>query len=78
MPQAPNKIWEDKGLQNTPNFGHKTSFFFIKNYSPEVSNIERRGTELNIILPRVNNFDTKQKSAWSICFVIYLQYQRKP
>ena len=29
--------------------------------SPEVINIQRRDAELNIILPRVNNFDIKQK-----------------
>ena len=36
--------------------------FNIRNYSPEVINIQRREAELNIILPRVNNFDIKQKS----------------
>ena len=35
--------------------------FNIRNYSPEVINIQRRKAELNIILPRVNNFDIKQK-----------------
>ena len=35
--------------------------FNIRNYSPKVINIQRRKTELNIILPRVNNFDIKQK-----------------
>ena len=35
--------------------------FNIRNYSPEVTNIQRREAELNIKLPRVNNFDTKQK-----------------
>ena len=45
--------------------------FNIKNYSPEVRDIQRREAELNIILPRVNNFDIKQKSAWNICFIIY-------
>ena len=33
----------------------------IRNYSPEVSNIQRREAELNIISLRVNNFDIKQK-----------------
>ena len=34
------------------------SFLFnMRNYSPEVSNILWREEELNIILPRVNNFD---------------------
>ena len=33
----------------------------IRNYSPEVINIQRHEAELNIILSRVNNFDIKQK-----------------
>ena len=33
----------------------------IKNYSPEVINIQRLEAELNILLPRMNNFDIKQK-----------------
>ena len=41
--------------------------FNIRNHSPEVSNIQRPEAELNIFLPRVNNFDIKQKSASSIC-----------
>ena len=44
--------------------------FNIINYSPRLNNIQRREAELNIILPRVNNFDIKQKSAWNICFII--------
>ena len=35
--------------------------FIIRNYSPEIINIQRREAELNITLPRVNNFDIKQK-----------------
>ena len=35
--------------------------FNVRNYSPEVINIQRHEAELNIILPRVNNFDIKQK-----------------
>ena len=34
--------------------------FNIKNYSPEVINIKRREAKVNIILPRVKNFDIKQ------------------
>ena len=37
--------------------------FNIRNYSPEVINIQRRKAKLNITLPRVNNFDTEQKKA---------------
>ena len=33
--------------------------FNIRNYSPEIINIQRREAELDIILPRVNNFDVK-------------------
>ena len=33
--------------------------FNTKNYSPEVTNIRRCDAELNIILPRVNNFNIK-------------------
>ena len=35
--------------------------FNIRNYSLEVINIQRCEAELNSILPRVNNFDIKQK-----------------
>ena len=35
--------------------------FNIRNYSPEVINIQRREADMNIILPRVNNFNIKQK-----------------
>ena len=49
--------------------------FNIRNYSPEVSNIQRCEAELNMTLRRVNNFDIKQKSAWNICFIIYPQHQ---
>ena len=49
----------------------------IRNYSPEVNNIQQHGAELNIILPRVNNFNIKQKSAWNIYFITYPQHQTK-
>ena len=32
MPPIPNKIWEDKGKQNTANFGHSISLF-CKNWT---------------------------------------------
>ena len=51
--------------------------FNIRNYSPEVSNIQRHEAELNIILPKVKNFNIKQKLAWNICFIIYPQHQTK-
>ena len=44
--------------------------FNVRNYPPGVSIIQRRKLELNIILPRVNNFDIKQKMAWTIRFII--------
>ena len=70
----------DRGL-NTPLRNNKQLFhtflFNIRNYSPKVSNIQRREAELNIILLRVNNFDIKQKSACNICFIIYPQHQTK-
>ena len=51
--------------------------FNIRNYSPEVINIQQRKVQLNIILPRVNNFDIKQKKTWNICFIIWHQYQTR-
>ena len=51
--------------------------FNIRNYSPEVTNIQRHEAELNIILFMVNNFDIKQKSAWNICFIICHQHQTR-
>ena len=52
-----------------------TFLFNVGNYLPEVINIQRREGELNIILPRVNNFDIKHKKAWNICFIICHQHQ---
>ena len=40
-------------------------------------NIQRREAEVNIILPRVNNFDIKQKKAWNICFIRWHQHQTR-
>ena len=51
--------------------------FNIRNYLPKVINIERREEELNIILPRVNSFDIKQKKARNICFIICPQHQTR-
>ena len=42
--------------------------FNIRNYSPEVINIQRREAELNILLPRVNNFEIKQKKGMEYLF----------
>ena len=46
--------------------------FNVRNYSPEVRNIRRREVEFNITLPKVNNFNIKQKMACNICFIIYI------
>ena len=35
--------------------------FNIRNYSPNVINIQQREAERNITLPRVNNFDINKK-----------------
>ena len=52
--------------------------FNIRNYSPEVINIQRREAELNIILPRVNNFDIKhKKKTWNICFIICYEHRTR-
>ena len=51
-------------------------FFNIKNYSAKVINIQRCKAELNIILPRVNNFDNKQK--WHGKFVLLYATNTKP
>ena len=42
-----------------------------------ISEIIRREADLNIILPRLNNFDIKQKWAWNMCFIIHPQHQTK-
>ena len=52
--------------------------FNSSNYSPEVSNIQRREAELNIILPMVNNFNIKQKMTWNVSCIRYPQRQTKP
>ena len=44
--------------------------FNIRNYSPEVINIQRREVYLNIILPRLINFDIKhKKKSMEFCFI---------
>ena len=35
--------------------------FNVRNYSPKVINIQRREAELNTVLPKVNNFNIKQR-----------------
>ena len=35
--------------------------FNVRNYSPKVINIQRREAELNTVLPKVSNFNIKQK-----------------
>ena len=46
--------------------------FNIRNYSPEVINIQQRKLELNITLPRVNNFNIKQKKGMEYLFYYML------
>ena len=45
--------------------------FNIRNYSPEVSNIQRREAEVNIILLRVNNFDIKNYLFVNLEYLFY-------
>ena len=45
-----------------------TLFFNIRKYSPPKI--------ISIILPRVNYYGIKQKTLWSICFIIYLHHQK--
>ena len=42
--------------------------FNIRHYSPKIINIQRRKAEVNIILPRMNNFDIKQKRGMEYLF----------
>ena len=51
--------------------------FNIRNHSPMVINIQRRESKLSIILPRVNNFDIKQKKARNIFSITCHQYQTR-
>ena len=64
-------FFEDHSLLNPK------SHLNIRNYSPEVGNIQRRKEDLNITLPRLNNFNIKQKMARNVCFIIYPQHQTK-
>ena len=45
-------------------------FCLISEINHRVISIQRRDAELNIILPRVHNFNIKEKKAWNICFII--------
>ena len=51
--------------------------FNIRNYSPEVINIQQRKLELNITLPRVNNFNIKQKKGMEYLFYYMLPTPKK-
>ena len=42
--------------------------FNVRNYLPRVFNIQRRETSLNIILPRINNFDINKKNGMQYLF----------
>ena len=53
-------------IPSRTNTNQQTLHFFLFNigtYSPEVRNIQRRKAKLNITLPKVDNFDVKQKMA---------------
>ena len=67
-----NKTNSSNNDNNNKNSNNKQIFhaflFNIRNYSPEVY-IQRREAELNIILPRVNNFNIKQKKGMEhLCY----------
>ena len=49
----------------------------MRSYSPEAINIERLKAELNIILPKVNNFDIKQKKGMEYLFYYMAQTPNK-
>ena len=51
--------------------------FNIRNYSPEVINIQQRKLELNITLPKVNNFNIKQKKGMEYLFYYMLPTPKK-
>ena len=80
-------LFRQKKREYTLHFAEIRSLFFIvsfglnfsniRNYSPEVINIQRREAELNIILLRMNNFDIKQKKAWNICFILCHKHQTR-
>ena len=37
----------------------------------------RREAELNVILPKGNDFDIRQKKVWNICFIKWHQHQTR-
>ena len=45
--------------------------FNTTRYSHGESNILLRKVELDVILPRENKFDIKQKMPWNICYISY-------
>ena len=49
--------------------------FNIRNYLPELKNIQRCKAVLNITIPRVNNLSIKPKIAWNICFILYPKHK---
>ena len=50
--------------------------FNIRNYSPELRNIQRRKSELNVILPRVNS-SILTKDGMVYLFFTYTKHQTK-
>ena len=63
-------------LANTNQIFH-AFLFSIRNYSPEVINIQPCEAELNIILLRVNNFDIKPKNGMEYLFYYMPQTPNK-
>ena len=55
-----NRIADILHFNNNKQIFHAI-LFNIRNYSPELINIQRRKVELNITLSKVNNFDIKHK-----------------
>ena len=72
-----SKIWKTRKISANIRQIFHALLFNIRNYSPEVINIKQRKAELVIILPRVSNFNIKQKKVCNICFTICHLHQTR-